>query len=487
MSVLLRRSLFSRVVIPSFAFVLLLLLVSCGANGGSSSPVTLQGVGVTPANPSIAVGATQQFKATGNYSDGSSKDLTSSAKWTSKTTGVATVNSSGLATAVAAGSSVIQASSGGVSGSTTLTVNPPAVSFKSGQTFSSGGTRPISVVVADFNGDGKLDIAVSNEDTNTLAVFLNDGAGHFGSPVITNVQTSGAALGFIVAGDFNEDSKTDLAVSFIGGGNQVNVILLGNGDGTFQQQPAIANSAGFTAAKVVDLNGDGHQDLAMGFNGTLGVSLGVGDGTFNGTTYLPGGSGGAFLGLAVADFNGDGKLDMEALDVGNGTAGSAALNFYPGNGDGTFGPATISPIAFSSPTNIASGDFNGDGKLDLLIGFPNVAELALGNGDGTFDVTNAVIIGGDSTNSNLGVNVLAGDLDGDGNPDAVLVAEGNGTVQILLNSALQTNPPSGAISTVMTSGAGTFGVAVGDLDGDGIKDVVVVNLTTSQVTTILSK
>ena len=487
MSTLLRRSLLSRLTISSFAFAQLLLLVSCGGSGsGPSGSAKLQSVSVTPANPSIAVGATQQFKATGNYSDGSSKDLTSSATWTSKTTGVATVNSSGLATAVAAGSSVIKASSGGLSGSTTLTVTPPAVSFKKGQTFSSGGTHPLSVVVTDFNGDGKLDIAVANENTDTLAVFLNDGTGHFGTPIVTNVQTSGAALGFIAAGDFNEDSKMDLAVSFIGGGNQVNVILFGNGDGTFQQQPAITNSAGFLAAQVADLNGDGHQDLAMAFNGTLGVSLGVGDGTFNGTTYLPGGSGGAFVGLAVADFNGDGKLDMEALDEGSGVGGTAALNFYPGNGDGTFGPATVTPIVFSSPTNIGSGDFNDDGKLDLLIGFPNVAELVLGNGDGTFDLNNAVVIGGDNTNAGLGVNVLAADVDGDGKPDAVMVMEATGTVQIALNSALQTNPPSGAISTVVTA-PGAFGVAVGDLDGDGIKDVVVINLTTSQVTTILSK
>ena len=482
-----RQSACSRLGSSCFAVTLLVLLISCGGGGSSSSgPATLQSVSVTPASPAITVGATQQFKAAGDYSDGSSKDLTASATWTSKTTSAATVNASGLATAVAAGSSVIQATSGGVSGSTTLTVNAPVTSFSAGQTFSSGGTHPLSVVIADFNGDKKLDIAVSNEDTNTLAVFLNDGTGHFGSPVITNVQTSGASLGFMVAGDFNEDSKTDLAVSFIGGGNQVNVILLGNGDGTFQQQPAIANSAGFTVAKVVDLNGDGHQDLAMGFNGTLGVSLGVGDGTFNGTTYLPGGSGGAFFGLAVADFNGDGKLDMEALDVGNGVGGTAALNFYPGNGDGTFGSATITSILQSSPTNIGSGDFNGDGKLDLLIGFPDTAVLALGNGDGSFNVNNDAIIYGDTAPLNKGVNVLAADLNGDGKPDAVTVDEGTGTVQIALNSALQTTPPTGAISTVVTA-PGAYGVAVGDLNGDGIQDVVVINLTTSQVTTMLSK
>jgi hypothetical protein len=336
MSALLGRSTVSRLTVSSVSFALLLLLVSCGGSGGSGSsgPAKLQSVSVTPANPSIAVGATQQFKATGNYSDGSSKDLTSSATWNSKTTSVATVDSSGLATAVAAGSSVIRASSGGFSGSTTLTVTPPAVSFKAGQTLASGGPMPIGLVVADFNGDGKPDIAVSDETNNTISVFLNDGTGHFGTPVVTNVTISAVNLGAMVTGDFNEDGKADLAVATIAGSQQT-IVLLGNGDGTFQQQPAIANSFGFLSAQVADLNSDGHQDLIMGLDGSLAVSLGAGNGTFNGTTFLTGSSfPGIFLGVAVADFNGDGKLDLAAVDAGNGSSNTGSLNFYPGNGDG---------------------------------------------------------------------------------------------------------------------------------------------------------
>jgi hypothetical protein len=170
--------------------------------------------------------------------------------------------------------------------------------------------------VADFNGDGKLDVAVSYFDLNNVAVFLNDGSGNFGAPIITKVQITNG-LGALAVGDFNEDGKADLVVATIAG-PQASMVLLGHGDGTFSQQPPIPNSFGFFHAKVADLNGDGHQDLVFAGNGNISVSMGKGDGTFAATTSLPSGSfPGAYLGIAVADFNGGGKLDMAASDAGS--------------------------------------------------------------------------------------------------------------------------------------------------------------------------
>jgi hypothetical protein len=473
--------------------------VTVSATSGSttgSAPLTvgapnLLSLSLSPASPTISTGQTQQFTATGNYTDGSTHDLTSGATWASTIASVATVNNTGLATGVSAGTTMIQATSGGISGSSTLT-DVPTISFVAGPTFASGGTHPEGVVIADFNGDGKLDIAVSNMDTNTVAVFLNDGTGNFASPIITTVVITNT-LGTLAVGDFNEDGKSDLVVSTIAS-PQVNIVLLGNGDGTFQQLPPIGNSFGSLQTKVVDLNGDGHQDLAFALDGTIAVSIGKGDGTFNDTVFLPppppappGAGRGAYFGLAVADFNGDGKPDIAAPNSGSPSGGVGSLDYYPGNGDGTFGTSNATAFLFTFPVSIANGDFNGDGKQDVLVGFPNFAGIAFGNGDGTFDVAHMeTVYGNNIVSTNGGISVMAGDLTHSGKIDAVFSDFNTGALQIFLNEALGQNvdSPPGLFS--FTFAPGLTGLASGDFNGDGIQDIAVINYQTSQVSVILS-
>jgi hypothetical protein len=371
------------------------------------------------------------------------------------------------------------------------TNNPPpssTLTFVAGATLPSGGTHPKGVVVADFNGDGKLDIAVSNLDTNTVAVFLNNGMGTFGAPIVTTVQIPNG-LGALSVGDFNEDGKADLVVGTISG-LQANLVLLGNGDGTFRQQAPIPNSFGFFHAKVVDLNGDGHQDLVLAGNGNISVSMGRGDGTFVDTVALPAGSfPGTYFGLAVADFNGDGKVDIAAADAGSPTGGVGKLVFYAGKGDGTFQNPTSADLRATFPGALASGDFNGDGKQDLLVGFPNSALITLGNGDGTFKLdlaTSIFVYTNSSTSVNGGVTVQAADLNSDGKVDAITTDFVMGTLQIALNGALGRTPPNAGIFSFALS-PGLADIAVGDLNGDGVLDVVVTNNQTSQITIVLSK
>jgi hypothetical protein len=489
-----------RLCLPGFRWILAielcvsLILVSCGGGSYSSvppAPPTLQSISVSPQNPAVFAGQTQQFMATGNYSDGSTQKL-NSVTWSSGTASVATIDNAGLATSLAAGTTIIQASVGTVNGSTKLSVTVPGpqqISYMTAATLPSGGTHPQGVVVADFNGDGKPDIAVSNIDTNTVAVFLNDGQGNFGTPIVTKVQISNG-LGSLAVGDFNEDGKADLVVATISGINQDCIVLLGNGDGTFRQQPPIPNSFGFFRARVADLNGDGHQDLVFAANGSIFVALGKGDGTFTAATQLQSGSfPGTYFGVAVADFNGDGKLDIVATDFGSPSGGTGTLVFYAGKGDGTFATPTAVSLFSSFPGSLASGDFNGDGKQDVLIGFPTSAVIAVGNGDGTFNLAlNSLLFvySNSPVTTKSGVTVFATELTKNGKFDAVTSDFNTGTLQIALNSALGQVPPAVGIYSFALA-PGVADIAAGDLNGDGVLDVVVENNQTSQITIVLSK
>jgi hypothetical protein len=205
-----------------------------------------------------------------------------------------------------------------------------------------GGFHSGSLAVGDFNDDGFPDIAVSNEMSNTISVFLNDGKGNFSNPIITPVQISALNVGPIAAGDLNEDGRADLVLGTIGG-SEANIALLSNGNGTFTQLPPISNSFGFIRARLVDLNSDKHLDLVAGGNGNMAVALGNGDGTFSSMTYLDNGPmPDTYFGIDVGDVNGDGKLDIVGLNFGYG---SGDIVVFLGNGDGTF----QSPISQPRP------------------------------------------------------------------------------------------------------------------------------------------
>lgn len=189
------------------------------------------------------------------------------------------------------------------------------------------------VAIADFNGDGFPDIAVTDFLTNRVAVYLNDRTGNFGNPVITTVPASNFN-GFtaVVAGDINHDGKQDLIVAPYGSPENP-LVLFGNGDGTFNpgQRLPLPND-GFLVAALADVNGDGHLDLVTGSFVTPYIELGDGTGNFT-DVPLPQGvtPNSQYHGLTVGDFNGDGHLDFAAT-----TNFVAEVDVWVGKGDGTF-------------------------------------------------------------------------------------------------------------------------------------------------------
>jgi len=329
------------------------------------------------------------------------------------------------------------------------------------------------LVVADFNGDQWPDLlAVGDFGAGTMSLLLNNGDGTFASARAVSITGS---LGGVVATDFNNDGKMDLAV--VNTSNKSISVLLGNGDGTFQS--AVTYAAGSRPNSVTsgDFNGDGKLDLAVA-NSNLGpppardsvsVLLGNGDGTFQAPVSY--GAGTAPGSVTSGDFNGDGKPDLVVVNSNSNT-----VSVLLGNGDGTF-QAPISYLAGASPSSVTSGDFNGDGKPDLVVANYNSSTVSvlLGNGDGTFQAAASYDVAGA-----FAASVTSGDLNGDGRLD-LAVANGS-TVSVLLGNGDGTF--QGAVN--YATGPGPSSVTGADFNRDGKLDLVTVNRPHNDVSILLN-
>ena len=379
----------------------------------------------------------------------------------------------------------------------------PATSvFYEATPYSSDGSYAESVAVADVNGDGNLDLVVTDQcntactGQGVVAVLLGNGDGTFQKAVIYH---SGGynAFGLALA-DVNGDGRPDVIVTnecaTTSCTNSSVSILLGNGDGTFQKAVNY-NSGGYSSFSVTiaDVNGDGKPDVVVTnrcinengcqTSGNVGVLLGKGNGTFqNVVTYSSGGQ--QAVSVAVGDVNSDGKPDLiVANQCADSSCVTGSVAILLGNGSGNFLAAVSYSSGGEAAAFVAVADINGDGKPDLLVANDLCDEgcltgdvgILLGNGDGTFQAAVSYSSNGPDTSS-----VAVADVNADGKPDLLLTnncttpgaACVTGTLAVLLGNGDGTFQPA---STFDSAGTEASKVVIADVNNDSKLDAVVLN------------
>ncbi len=329
------------------------------------------------------------------------------------------------------------------------------------------GSNPTGVAIADFNGDGILDMAISNDNDSTVAVYFGNGDGTFQTPTIYPV---GDYPYNVVVGDVNNDGIPDLITDNLY--TQDISVLLGNGDGTFQ--PAVDYPTGDNPQSIVlgDFNGDGKLDVATPnyLQGSVAVLLGNGDGTFRPYVNYPVGH--KPIDVKTADVNGDGHLD---LIVANNADDTVSVLF--GNGDGTFQKQHVYRTG-ARPNAIGVGDLNGDGFPDLVTSNGGATlSVLLNAGDGTYLPQKQYRSG-----SYPSYVVQIVDMNDDNHVDVVVPNFNCFQVDIYYGNGDGTLNPKPSIHTV---DAQVDAMGIADFNNDGRLDIIALNEFANEATILL--
>lgn len=316
-----------------------------------------------------------------------------------------------------------------------------------------------AVAIGEFTGDAKADVLLHSDtlhgEQDTISVFPGDGAGHFGTPLVTE---SNVGAHVVATADLDHDGKLDLVT-----GGSSGHAWVGTGHGTFVSPLFFTDGQEIALA---DFNGDGHIDRAAtsSYRNFIDVSLGKGDGTFHDivrwrTPYDPDA-------IVAADMNVDGRVDLVL-----GPSGASAVTILLGRGDGTFDPPRIHATD-ARTYDLIAGDYTGDGRRDVLtIEYDGAVSLLRGHGDGTLDAPRMFL-------TSLGeleiypdveaIGLRLADVTGDGKADAITLTE-------LGITALPGDGKGAFSAPILTEVSDVDDYAAGEFTGDGKLDVVVVD------------
>lgn len=344
-------------------------------------------------------------------------------------------------------------------------------SFMSAQSFAAG-SRPVALVLADVNHDGKLDIVTANADSSDLSVLIGRGDGSFAAPRQLPLGFHPVALALA---SLNDDAWPDLAVagSDDAGNGEVS-LLLGNGDGTFRTQWTFFTTQQPTDLLVKDVNGDGRVDLIVSEVDGAGAGsverfLRRSDGSLVQPQHYPVGT--SPSDLALRDVNRD-----QAPDLLVANAGSNDVSVLLNTGNGGFRPGGSFPVGIG-PSSIEVTDINGDGFNDILTvnaGSSDFSVLA-GDGTGLFQPLSPA-------DSAARPTALAlGDVNGDGIPDVVSISQAASLATVQLGNG------DGSFQTgqAFATGAGPAAVTVADINGDHKLDLIIADALDDKIELLL--